>query len=376
MTVSPYEPPVGGGEIERYRPEGRDVRRLRDWAEAATAAHRVASMLVTTSFVPVQYKGKPDEAAAAILAGFELGFEPIASLSAFSPIQGRAAPNARTLMAVVLSKGHEMELIESTAARCIMRGRRRGAETWQTVTFTMEQARALGVAQRNPEYRKQPATMLIARCTGQLARLIAPDAIMGIAYSSEELVDADAAATDAATDAPAPPVRRRRETAVRPETPEGSSAQTVDNGRTADGRPLLPGERPAPVSEPLRTDDAVSDSTPTEAVTDHDVHGPLVDTLTAEADAARQALEEHADEIVAGMAHDESVNAPDPADVGKLRRRVFALLREVDVGDRNEFATGILGKPVTTYAGMPAEDLEKLIEALERSKNKGTEDGE
>lgn len=357
MTVSPYEPPVGGGEVEQYRPEARDVRRLRDWADAALAAHRVATMLVSTSFVPQQYRGKPEEAAAAILAGFELGFEPIASLGAFSPIQGRAAPNARTLMAVVLSKGHEMELIETTAARCIMRGRRRGAEKWQTVSFTMDQARALGVAQRNPEYRKQPATMLIARCTSQLARLVAPDAIMGIPYSSEELRDADPdAGTEAATDAGAAPARRRRGTPVRAEAPEGSSAQTPAAARTPVGPPPLPGEPGYDGSDE-----------PTASTPDPE--------SVAYPDAGEPADDAAVDAETVDTADDEAAKDGATADADKMLRRVFALLREVEVGDRHKFASELMRRSVSSFNELTASDLQKMIEKLEDIKREAPTDG-
>ena len=37
------------------------------------------------------------------------------------------------------------------------------------------------------EWKKQPQNMLVARCTGELSRLIASDALHGMPYVSEEL---------------------------------------------------------------------------------------------------------------------------------------------------------------------------------------------
>lgn len=200
------------------------VARLAEWATSASAAYEVARRLVGTSFVPAGYRGKPEEATAAILAGSEMGLSPMAALRAFDVIQGQAAPRAITLRAVVQSQGHQIQLIESTSTRCRMRGRRRDETEWQSVTWTMDRARELGLTSKD-QWRKQPATMLQARATAELARLIAADAILGIAFSAEEVADADGFATveePAQSEPPASGTRRlsRRKPEPAPE-PEG-----------------------------------------------------------------------------------------------------------------------------------------------------------
>lgn len=195
------------------------VHRLAEWAQSATAAYEVARRLVGTSFSPVAYRGKPEEATAAILAGSEVGLSPMAALRAFDVIQGQAAPRAITLRAIVQSQGHQIELVESTNTRCRMRGKRRGETTWQSVTWTIDRARELGLTSKD-QWRKQPGTMLLARATSEIARLIAADAILGIAYSVEEY--ADSAVPEAAEQvepaAEAPPNGTRRMS--RPRKPE------------------------------------------------------------------------------------------------------------------------------------------------------------
>lgn len=168
--------------------QNRAVARLADWADSASAAHRVAQNLVQSSFVPAQFKGKPMEATAAILSGLELGLQPMASLRAFDVIQGQAAPRAITLRAIVQSLGHEMKVKESTASRAIVEGRRKGDSEWQKVTWTMDRAKQLGLTGKD-NWKKQPQAMLIARATSELARLIAADAILGIPYTLEEIAD-------------------------------------------------------------------------------------------------------------------------------------------------------------------------------------------
>jgi len=184
-------------ELQAYQPRAEvalatsqdvAVQRLSEWAQSADAAHRIAQTLVQTSFCPDSFRGKAGEATAAILAGLEMGLQPMASLRSFDVIQGQAAPRAITLRAVLQARGHEVVLVESTASRCVMRGRRAGSHEWQSVTWTIDRARQLGVTNKS-NWKSQPQAMLVARATSELARLIASDAILGIGYSAEEIAD-------------------------------------------------------------------------------------------------------------------------------------------------------------------------------------------
>lgn len=219
------------------------VRRLGEWAQSAEAAHRVAEQLVKTSFVPEGFRGKPYEATAAILAGLEVGLSPMAALRSFDVIQGTAAPRALTLRAVVQSHGHEMELVESTATRCKMRGRRAGASAWTAVDWTIDRARSLGVTSKN-NWKTQPQAMLVARATSELARLIAADAILGIGYSAEEIADGTGAGidipqtvTEPGTDQTTPGKKRmsRKPTAPEPE-PLIEDADIIDDNQPSDAQ--------------------------------------------------------------------------------------------------------------------------------------------
>ncbi|MBQ1118547.1 hypothetical protein, partial [Streptomyces sp. C3-3] len=61
-----------------------------------------------------------------------------------------------------------------------------GAETWQAVTWDIPRAQRLGLLGKD-QWKKQPKTMLIARATGELCRLIASDALHGLPYAAEEV---------------------------------------------------------------------------------------------------------------------------------------------------------------------------------------------
>jgi hypothetical protein len=167
------------------------------WAYEAKQASQIAGSLARTSFVPASLRSRrpnPEEAraeetaniTAAILAGMELGLRPMATMRSIDIVQGTPALRAHAMRGLVQSRGHEVELVESTPKQCVMRGRRKGSDQWQEVTWTFDRAAALGLTSRE-QWRKQPQTMLIARATGEVCRLIASDVLHAMPYAAEEL---------------------------------------------------------------------------------------------------------------------------------------------------------------------------------------------
>lgn len=159
------------------------------WAEEARVVANIADSIAKTPFAG-QLRGKPLEVTAVILAGNELGFKPMAALKAFDIIQGTPALRAHAMRGLVQSKGHKIQLVASDDKHCVMRGRRSDDEDWQEVTWTIPRAALMGLVGK-AEWKKQPQTMLVARATGELCRLIASDVLHGTPYTSEELRDAD-----------------------------------------------------------------------------------------------------------------------------------------------------------------------------------------
>lgn len=223
MSIQQYEQRA---EIALSSPQDIAVQRLGEWAQSADAAYQVAERLSSSAFVPAQFKGKPVELTAAILSGLEVGLSPMAAMRSFDIIGGQAAPRAITLRAVVQSHGHEMVLVESTATRCRMKGRRRGSDEWQAVTWTIDRARDLGLIGKD-NWKKQPAAMLVARATSELARLIASDAILGIGYSAEEVADGGAYDEQVATETTTPTEAPAKRTMSRRRKPADESGMPV-----------------------------------------------------------------------------------------------------------------------------------------------------
>lgn len=162
---------------------------LKVWAEQATAAAIYAERVCSTSMVPTAYRNKPAEACAAILAGAELGFSPMASLRAFDNISGTPAPKAMTLRAVAQKAGHEVVIEESSSERAVVAGRRQGSDTWQRSVWDVARAQQLAQFKTNPNYKTNLAQMLVARATAEVVRWVAADAVMGMPYAAEEIGD-------------------------------------------------------------------------------------------------------------------------------------------------------------------------------------------
>lgn len=250
-------------EVTRYEPTAEVVpsalpgaaSAIVEWATAADAAYQLAQKLVVTAFVPDQFRGKPAEGAAAIIAGAEVGLSPIASLRSFDVIGGVAAPRALTLRAIAQAQGHQFVVDVATPTRVVIRGRRRGADEWQTVEWTIQRAQGLGLTGKRP-WREQPQTMLIARATTEVVRLVAADAVLGIAYSAEELDDAtEAKTTVSRTPARKTTVRRAALTPAEPEVPapQGAPADVVQTVEAPAPEPGFDEPGPADGDEPAVT---------------------------------------------------------------------------------------------------------------------------
>lgn len=213
------------------------------WAYEAREANLIAQSLAKTSFVPASLRGKPLDITAAILAGQELGLQPMATLRSMDVIQGTPALRAHAMRGLVQSRGHTVQLLESDDAHCKMRGRRSGEQEWQEVEWTFARAQRLGLTGKD-QWKKQPQTMLVARATGEICRLIASDVLHAMPYAVEELQGDDAAELVAAPRVTAAEIMRQREPA-----PELTQAEVEPDeaGDEPDADPADDGMWPAAV---------------------------------------------------------------------------------------------------------------------------------
>jgi len=127
------------------------------------------------------------QAVVKILAGKELGFGPIASMTGIHIIQGKVAVGANLMGASVKSDPrYDYRVVALSDERAEVAFYEGGTEIGRSV-FTMEDAKAAGLTGKD-NWRKFPRNMLFSRAMSNGVRWYCPDAFGGSpTYTPEEL---------------------------------------------------------------------------------------------------------------------------------------------------------------------------------------------
>ncbi len=153
------------------------------------AAIRLARRIAHTPFVPKGLRDDQGAVLACILTGEELGLGPMQSLRMVNVIDGRPAASAELMRALVNRAGHRISVVEARNDRVTLSGQRRDTGATAKVTWTIDdaqRAKLLG----NPAWGKYPRSMLLARATSELCRMLFADVIGGL-YTPEETAAID-----------------------------------------------------------------------------------------------------------------------------------------------------------------------------------------
>lgn len=227
-------------------PQGSAVTTLAGWAQELDAAFQLSQMVCQTAFAPQHFRGKPEEAATAMLYGHTIGLPPMVAIKSIYVVHGTPALYAKTMYAIALAAGHQIERVHATEQSVKFRCRRKGSQQWQEVEWTIERARQAGYTS-NKQYQSNPIGMLGAKCMAEAANLVAPDALAGMASVEEiQLGDVDGA-VPGAEDTPAPTVEKR--TVKR--KPRGKAPE-----------PQVPDLPPAPAPESEADDEQEAEDAP------------------------------------------------------------------------------------------------------------------
>lgn len=231
MTIEPTTTDTSGLDVlPPARPmQSGAVEQLMAHAQAMHTAKQFADALCDTDMVPAIYRGKPGNGAAAILYGAELGLSPIQALQNIFVVHGQPAIYARTAVALLKRHGVKFYTIEESPQAVTIRAERDGEA--EESTWTIERATTAGFTS-NKKYQTEPQAMLWAKAAMEVSRRIAPDILLGIAYSAEEMEAAAPQPVRASRPAPAPRrgVDGLRHALAAKQQPEPEPAPPPDSG--------------------------------------------------------------------------------------------------------------------------------------------------
>lgn len=187
---------------------------LADHVAMMRDAFALADGVCYTAAVPERYRGKPKDGAAAILYGAPLGMDPMTSLQKVINVHGTPGLEARSMKGLLKSKGYTFRTVERSPTRFEIHAWEPGSDKRidppdEVSVWTIERAQqaefcptidpATGEYRTfnkksggtavvgNMKYITQPTEMLEAKGTAEVCRAVAPDVLMGMPYTVEEL---------------------------------------------------------------------------------------------------------------------------------------------------------------------------------------------
>ena len=198
---------------------------------------RYADAVSKAGILPRAYQNRPADIIVAMGLGQSMGLSPMESLYRINVINGKPTASAELIAAQVRKAGHRLRLKKDekkVSVTCTII-RADDPEAPFTATRDKEWAHSMGLDRPdrngNPSnYVKQPMTMLTWRAITACAREACPEALYGVAYTSDEMHDLDPVRVEGTVEA----VEGASEAPVEPDAYEA------------------PEERPGDVLDPIR----------------------------------------------------------------------------------------------------------------------------
>lgn len=123
-----------------------------------------------------------------IEAARSMGIKPQRALSGgfYAVREGKLEIGYRLLNEIIISRGHEIRVLQDTPEVCELEGVRRDTQCSQKASFSMDDAKRAGLLRQGP-WTQYPQDMLYARALSRLARRLFPDVITSNTYIEGEL---------------------------------------------------------------------------------------------------------------------------------------------------------------------------------------------
>lgn len=152
----------------------------------------------------------PQKALTIMQAGREIGVPPTYALRNIHVIEGKPTVSAELLMALVRRTYGQaaIRVQEASNLQCVVQYREQGWDGISTLTYSIADAEAAGLASR-PMWKKYPRAMLRSRAVSEAVRMAFPECIAGL-YTPEEMgadVTVNAEGGVEIVDVPAEPVK-------------------------------------------------------------------------------------------------------------------------------------------------------------------------
>ena len=133
-------------------------------------------------------KTSPQQVVTIMMFGLGLKLDPTVALMNISIMRGKMSMETNFMVGLATRVGYVKPIMEeSDDERAVVEFRR---NDWpdgpQRLSYTMDQAKRMGLPSRNQQYSSQPSVMLMHRARAAAARLVAPDMLAGV-YAEAEL---------------------------------------------------------------------------------------------------------------------------------------------------------------------------------------------
>jgi len=124
-----------------------------------------------------------------MLTGRSLGIDPVAAMRGTHIVSGKSVLSSDMMVGIVRKSGvcESWVVIESTHEKCVIETRRKGDDTPVRHTWTIEMAKRANLAGKGT-WAAYPHSMLRARCSAELARMVYPDFLFGV-YAEGEIAE-------------------------------------------------------------------------------------------------------------------------------------------------------------------------------------------
>ena len=165
-------------------PAATNLTESMDYARAVSSA----------ALLPEAYRGKPADIMLAVGLGQAMGLSPAESLYRIAVIKGRPTASAELIASNVRKAGHILRVKVDEAGLRVKASifRADDPDFEHSVVRDMAWAKTMGLADQ-PNYKKQPLTMLQWRAISAVARLAASEALYGVGHTPDELAEFEAA---------------------------------------------------------------------------------------------------------------------------------------------------------------------------------------